>query len=111
MSRYNRMNPDEPIRHDWTRDEPTGNEAMEDQEGIANDLALAMMTDHPDEPTPALSRETWIARCAARFKKRAGVDDPTAKDMAEAQLENVNDDLTSYPEEAADDEMSYWSED
>ena len=24
--------------------EPTGNEAMEDQEGIANDLALAMMT-------------------------------------------------------------------
>ena len=60
---------------------------------------------------PALTREQWLARCAARFREVAAVETPGDMELAEAQLENLKDDLTENPEDAADDEMSYWSAD
>ncbi len=59
----------------------------------------------------ALTREEWLARCAARFVEKANAPEQLARDMAESQLENLKDDLTENPEEAADDEMLYWTED
>jgi hypothetical protein len=64
---------------------------------------------HPEAPTP--TREQWLERCAARFRSvcpSMSVED--AKGLAESQLENLNDDLTENPEDAADDEMSYWGD-
>jgi len=62
-------------------------------------------------PQPALSREHWIKRCAARLEDRAAVHPTTAIDIAESQLENLNNDLTENPEDAADEEISNWPND
>jgi hypothetical protein len=61
------------------------------------------------QPTP--TREQWLARCAARFASVAAIEEPGATELAEIQLENLKGDLTENPEEAADDEMSYWTAD
>lgn len=53
--------------------------------------------------------EQWLERCAARFQAVASVAPGLAMNMAKSQLENLKDDLTENPEEAADDEMSYWT--
>lgn len=58
-----------------------------------------------------MTREQWIARCAAHFRKEAALEGALAMKLAESQLEAVKDDLTENPERAADDEMSYWAAD
>lgn len=67
-------------------------------------------TLHPEAPTP--TREQWLERCAAHFI-RACVSMPheEAMGLAESQLENLGGDLTESPENAAEDEMSYWGQD
>jgi hypothetical protein len=58
----------------------------------------------------ALSREV-DSRCAARFCDVAGLYEHLAISLAESQLENLSGDLSENPEQAADDEMSYWTDD
>lgn len=62
------------------------------------------------QQTP-ITREQWLERCAARFISVAAVGKQDAHDLAESQLENLKDDLTENPEQAADDELSYWTAD
>ncbi len=62
-------------------------------------------------PCSALTREEWLTRCAARLEDRAAVHPTTARDIAESQLENLDDDLTENPEDAADEEISNWPHD
>lgn len=62
-----------------------------------------------DENT-GLSREQWLARCATRFRLAAAVPPDEAMSLAESQLEILDDDLTESPEQAADDELSYWGD-
>lgn len=64
-----------------------------------------------DMTPTALSREQWLARCAAHFQKVAALAEPSAMDLAESQLETLKGDLSENPEQAADDEMSYWTKD
>lgn len=52
----------------------------------------------------------WIDRCAKRYEERGGVDSKTARDFAHACWENRLDDDES-PEDAADEDMSYWEND
>jgi hypothetical protein len=68
------------------------------------------------QPSPAahgsvLSRDEWLSRCAAHFVKRAAFDAALAMEYAQAQLESLKGDLTENPEDAAEDEMSYWTPD
>lgn len=56
-------------------------------------------------------RALWLDRCAARFCQEAGLPRDMAMEMAESQLENLKGDITESPEQAADDEMSYWTAD
>lgn len=65
---------------------------------------------HPQSES-TLSREQWLARCAAHFQSKAALDGALAMDMAESQLEFLANDLTENPEQAAEDEMSYWTAD
>lgn len=65
----------------------------------------------PTETKQELTREQWLARCAAHFQKVAALDESLAIDMAKAQLETLKGDLSENPEQAADDEMSYWTPD
>ncbi len=58
-----------------------------------------------------MNKEEWLTRCAARFATRGGLHLKQARDFAEAALENLNGDLTENPEEAADEDMSYWTDD
>jgi hypothetical protein len=63
-----------------------------------------------NQETP-LTREQWLERCAARFRSVAAMKPELARSFAETQLESLKDDLTENPEDAADDEMSYWTAD
>ncbi|MBO7866983.1 hypothetical protein J6337_28745 [Burkholderia pseudomallei] len=55
-------------------------------------------------------KEVWIDRCAKRYEERGAVDSNTARDFAQACWENrLNDDES--PEDAADEDMSYWEND
>ncbi|MEO5712583.1 MAG: hypothetical protein ABIT37_03770 [Luteolibacter sp.] len=58
-----------------------------------------------------ITREEWLVRCAAHLRSLTDVPSDTAMDIAESQLENLNDDLTENPEAAADDEISSWPSD
>jgi hypothetical protein len=58
-----------------------------------------------------LNREEWLWRCAVRFMQISAVNLRKARMLAETQLENLNGDLSESPEDAADDEMSYWGAD
>lgn len=60
-----------------------------------------------DEP---ISREDWLNRCAARLIERAALTREVALDIAEAQLENIKEDLTENPEDMADEELSCWGD-
>lgn len=57
-----------------------------------------------------MTQEEWIARCAARLNSRSGMPVDEAKDVAESCLENLDYDLSESPEDAADEEMSCWTE-
>lgn len=58
-----------------------------------------------------ITREVWLQRCVARLMERAGLGRDDAMLLAESQLENLKDDLSENPEDAADDELSYWTAD
>jgi hypothetical protein len=58
-----------------------------------------------------ITRELWIERFVGHLRKRSGCDAQFARQTAEAQLENLGEDLTEKPEDVADDEMSYWTND
>lgn len=69
---------------------------------------------HPaPEPGPMTipTRDEWLERCAAVLRVRGGMTPDDALKTAEAQFENIGSDLTENPEDAAEDEMSYWTED
>lgn len=57
-----------------------------------------------------LTRQEWLEKCAARLIEEAKIDEGLARDIAESQLKNLNDDLSEDPVEAADDEMSCWTD-
>jgi hypothetical protein len=56
-----------------------------------------------------MTKDEWIARCAARFVAEAGLEAERAREFAEACFEN---DGTGYfsddPEGSADEDMSCW---
>lgn len=58
-----------------------------------------------------MTKELWLERCANKLVAVANVETALALDIAESQLENLKGDLTEDPEEAADDELSYWTPD
>lgn len=58
-----------------------------------------------------MDKEEWLTTCAARFETRAGLNLELARSFAEASLEVVDGDLTENPEDAADEEMSCWTDD
>jgi len=60
---------------------------------------------HPDAP-----RQVWLSKCAKRYEEKALLMPETAYEMAEACLENLGGDLTESPIEAADEDMSCWTE-
>lgn len=78
--------------------------------GLEDGLRQAVAELMAPLPTPA-EEERWLERCAARLHAVGGLDPAVAFSTAESQLENLNGDLSESPEEAADDEMSYWGED
>lgn len=51
----------------------------------------------------------WIDRCAKRYIERGGCTEETARQLAAAAFENRESDES--PEEAADTDMSYWTDD
>jgi hypothetical protein len=57
-----------------------------------------------------MTDEEWKTRCANRYVTRAAVSAQTARDFAEACFENRLDDDCD-PEDAADEDMSYWEAD
>lgn len=52
-------------------------------------------------------RTTWIERCAQRYIDAANLPPSTAREFAEACWDYRLDDSDS-PEDAADEDMSYW---
>lgn len=58
-----------------------------------------------------ITKEEWIQRSAARFKDRGGLTEEEAREQAKASFETVNGDLSENPEDAADEDMSYWDND
>ena len=57
-----------------------------------------------------MDKEEWLTKCAARFEARGGLNLEKARYFAEASLENLDFDLTEDPEDAADEEMSCWTD-
>lgn len=60
-------------------------------------------------PDGTLSRDEWIDRAALRYRERAGMPARVAGEAATALFEFYAD--TSSPEEAVDEDVSYWSDD
>lgn len=56
-----------------------------------------------------LTQQEWTDRCAKRYVERGGCTEENARQMAIAAFENRESDES--PEEAADTDMSYWTED
>ncbi len=54
-----------------------------------------------------ISKEEWMAKCAAQFTKVAELNEEEAMEQAAMCFANTGAD--NFPEDAADDEMSYWS--
>ena len=69
--------------------------------------------------TEALTREEWIRRYAARVMEAASWDERPAMMAAQAAAESEERDASEEgravewkdPEDAADSEMSYWTDD
>jgi len=58
-----------------------------------------------------IDKEAWISRCAAQFRKMAGVSLSDAGEMASIAFDESHSDFEDDPEGAADSEMSYWDND
>lgn len=64
----------------------------------------------------AMTPEEWQRRCAARYMERGGVGEHSAIQMAReawVQEQDHGDPNSGWmsPEEAADEDMSYWEDD
>lgn len=58
-----------------------------------------------------MEKEEWLARYKQRFIEQAGLTDRQAQACAEAEtFEVLSEMFADDPEDAADEEMSYWSE-
>lgn len=57
-----------------------------------------------------MDKNEWMARCAARYQQRAGMEAGEAMQAAEASLENLGNDLTENPEDAADEDLTCWQD-
>ena len=62
-----------------------------------------------------LTKQEWIDRCAKRFVERAALEIKQAKEMAEVSFDQAVENerseakaLTSSPEDACDEELTYW---
>lgn len=57
----------------------------------------------------------WLNRCAAQYQKRGGLTEVEAKQAALLCLESCDpidaEDFADNPEDAADEDMSYWTDD
>jgi hypothetical protein len=59
-----------------------------------------------------MTQQEWLGRYKRRFVERAGLTDAQAQACAEAESFDVLSDMfEDDPEDAADEEMSYWSAD
>lgn len=60
-----------------------------------------------------MDKTVWLQRYAARMIERGGLDADTARSAAEAGYEAAieSGDELNAPEEDADEEMSYWTDD
>ena len=57
-----------------------------------------------------MEKDEWLKKCAARFEERAATTPGESMELAEIQLDALDGDLTEDPVDAADEEMSCWSE-
>lgn len=62
------------------------------------------------ERDAGMDENEWLSRCAAQYMKRIGMSEEDARDAAKAALENLDNDLTENPEDAADEDLSYWQD-
>ena len=59
-----------------------------------------------------MTREDWIERAARRYHEQGGLGITESEVAAKTTYEAFNDrDRPEDPEEAADDEMTYWTDD
>ena len=59
-----------------------------------------------------MTKELWLKRCSERLRaKIPDMEIDESKGIAEACFENLDNDLSEHPEDAADEEMSYWDND
>lgn len=60
-----------------------------------------------------LTQEEWISRAAAHYKARAEMNDEDARNTAEALFGAQDGPMSEWdsPEECADSDMSYWTND
>lgn len=64
-----------------------------------------------------MTRDQWLRRCAQRFIDRGGLDTgeaaACAEECARTQLDENGRNPAGWdkPEDAADEEMSYWTDD
>ena len=57
-----------------------------------------------------MTKAEWIARCAARYKQRSGMAADEAQNAAESSFENLGNDLSESPEDAADEDLTRWQD-
>lgn len=79
--------------------------------GDVSALITAGLSGAQQSRRPTITKDEWLTRCAKRLTELGGLEPEVAHEVAETQFENVGEDLTESPEDAADEEMSYWSED
>jgi hypothetical protein len=61
--------------------------------------------------TEDMTKEKWLADCAARFKQRVpDANDEFCNEQAEICFESIGGDLTEIPADCADEELSNWTE-
>lgn len=66
-----------------------------------------------------MTKDEWIARCAARYAERAGLNETEAKAAAVACFDaesgepgfEFSEAVEYSPEDCADEDMSYWTDD
>jgi hypothetical protein len=61
-----------------------------------------------------LTNEEWVSRYNARFRDRANWEGNYAADTGyttDADIQSLREGFEELPEDAADEEMSYWDDD
>ena len=64
-----------------------------------------------------MTKDEWIARCAARYQERAGMTPEQANEAAKACFEaesgetEFSEAVEYRPEDCADEDMSCWTDD